>query len=656
MANLFKTRFVPKADGTNSATAISNANTAFVHTYLGDDLTGDGTREYPFKSAFKANQKSGVDYIVFRGVINEAFSPYKIIIGDDINQYIITLNFSVSFGNHIYRLTCSGSLSLQNGSVAYNVISDYIDSSVSNSQNSQYSLIKRYASMRAVKSINDTHVNYIDNTTNQQPTNSIVVKSIDIMGGIYLSAKNSILLASTIIRYNSANTIQPAFTNDSRANISLIRSALICAGMNTGNAILSFPVDSFGNETCLIIKESRSGGLHPNVFNRYSETLNGMLSGEITANQTKTSLTFTVTDSSKWPITGDVFIPFTGTYTNNGASVVNGFEVFAYTSLTVNSATSITVTGPSFTFKMAHGNAVSCTRYGDVLNFTLNPNLYNEAIYAGDTGSFVGCFKPADAIVSADWNASIDVNANGTDTANAGTLVRINGDDTIDFNTLSGQIWNRLKCNQTIVIPNGIKFDGTPISSNDGSAFGYYFGKHQDLMNPTALTPADALEPNCIYKVCNPLRSIYQAIIFNGNQYLPDYFFKTGAATLAFTLLNADSGTVVKKVLATPMESVEVIPYDDVATPSATFPRFSSPIFGSCYMLYHKIGDRIDQPVLFSEVANDKIACYDAWAVTNADQEFATLVLDTVNYYYKVPILKYLRTELNGHFNADYDQ
>jgi len=27
-----------------------------------------------------------------------------------------------------------------------------------------------------------------------------------------------------------------------------------------------------------------------------------------------------------------------------------------------------------------------------------------------------------------------------------------------------------------------------------------------------------------------------------------------------------------------------------------------------------------------------------------------------VNYYYKVPILKYLRTELNGHFNADYDQ
>jgi len=125
---------------------------------------------------------------------------------------------------------------------------------------------------------------------------------------------------------------------------------------------------------------------------------------------------------------------------------------------------------------------------------------------------------------------------------------------------------------------------------------------------------------------------------------------------LAFTLLNADSGTVVKKVLAVPMESIEVIPYDDIATPSATFPRFSSPMFGSCYMLYNKIGDHIDEPVLFSEVANDKIAYYDAWAVTNADQEFATLVLDTVNYYYKVPILKYLRTELNGHFNADYDQ
>lgn len=567
MANLFKTRFVPNPDGTNSATAITNENTAFVHTYIGDDLTGDGTREYPFKSAFKANQKSGVIYIVFRGVINEAFYTGKTLIGDDINQQLVTANFATSYFEAVNFTTDR----LRDSSPAYKriifkndvalgyCIADFIKAKiftqfdVSNSCSSRNGTFDKYV------------YNFGANDNRLNLTNAIVIYEFDINDAYTRIMKFSIISSSCVFKYNGVELPQIEWVANSNANVELLKAAYIAAGMNAQRANIIFVRDSFENDTCKIIWEEKDGGTHPNIFNRYNPD-------------------------------------------------------------------------------------------GSVADYSLNPNLYNEALYAGDTGSFVGCFKPADAIVSADWNAAIDVNVDGTDTANAGTLLRINGDDTIDFNVASGQIWNRLKCTETIVIPNGIKFDGMTISSNDGSAFGYYFGKHQNLMNPTALTPADVLEPNCIYKVCNPLRSIYQAIIFNGNQYLPDYFFKTGDDVLAFTLLNGDSGTVVKKVLATPMESIEVIPYDDIATPSATFPRFSSPMFGSCYMLYHKIGDHIDEPVLFSEVDNDKMAYYDAWAVTNADQEYATLVLDTANYYYKVPTLKYLRTELNGHFNADYDQ
>jgi len=59
MANLFKS-------------AYTNTQAVFVHTYLGDDLTGSGTREAPYRSLTKALTR-GLS-IVFRGVINEYFT------------------------------------------------------------------------------------------------------------------------------------------------------------------------------------------------------------------------------------------------------------------------------------------------------------------------------------------------------------------------------------------------------------------------------------------------------------------------------------------------------------------------------------------------------------------------------------------------------
>ena len=395
--------------------------------------------------------------------------------------------------------------------------------------------------------------------------NSLCFSAVNFITNKQANYSYTVFLSTCIFKYNAIPVIQPIWTNDSRANMQLIRNAYLVAGMSQSNVDLIFFKDSFGNETCRIVKEERNGGTTANIFNQYD---------------------------------------------------VNG----------------------------------------NVLDYTLNPQSNNEALYASNLGGYVGCFKPASAMVNTMWNTPIDVNVDGSDTINAGTLLRVNSDQSIDFNSASSQIWNRIKSNTVLAIPNGIKFNGVSIMSTDGSAFGYYFGKHQNLMNVTALTPSDVLEVNSIYKVCNINRDIYSSVVFNGTQYLPDYFFKTGTSVLNFTLLNTGSGTVVKKVLATPLEGVEIIPYDDLTTPSVTFPRFSCPLSGNVLMLFHKIGVNIDKPVLFSEVTNDKIAYYATWAVTNADQEFVTLALDTVNYYYKTPVLKFLLPALNAHFNVDYDQ
>jgi len=561
MANLFKTRFVPNPDGSDSATAITNANTAFVHTYIGDDFSGDGTREYPYKSAFKANQKSGVIYMLFRGVINEAFSTSLKIIGDDINQQFITSNYTVNY-SYAYKCTITGVIS--NGFVYNSIVSQ---TNITPWLLISYCLVLKVTGIGTIQNgtlYNSTLVNYIHMSDTSTPINCIMC-GFNYTTAYPFSGKYIVFPSSYIFKYNNVAIVQPIWTNDSKANIQLLRNAYLAAGMTQIKVDSLFLKDSFGNETCRIVKESRNGGISANIFNRYDGT-------------------------------------------------------------------------------------------GNVLDYSLNPDSNNEALYASDLGGYVGCFGPASKVISTDLDTPINVNVDGTDDVTAGTLTRVNVDQTIDFNTASSQIWNRIKNHTTIVIPNGIKFKGGDLMSDDGSAFGYYFGKHQNLMDTIALTPADALEQNTIYKVCNVSRDIYSAIIFNGTQYLPDYFFKTGTVVLNYTLLNVGSGTIVRKVLATPMESIEVIPYDDDVTPSITFPKFSCPMFGNVQMLFHKIGVNIDKPVLFSEVANDKIAYYDDWAVTNADQEFVTLANDTVNYYYKIPVLKYLRTELNGHFNADYDQ
>lgn len=677
MTNLFKTRYLPNVDGTESTTYLTNANTVFIHTYLGDDSTGDGTREKPYRSMTKALTKAGT-YILFRGVINEVFSTTKTLIGDDVNQYLIKANYLVTT-NTITNLTVD-ILSFQASGSSNRVI--YLSNNVLGSYGniSSFCLYNGVGGgINGANKYNNCTIDTFLGTFDKAgiPFNNSIIRKTINMVNLGSSIWHSVFPSNCIFKYNGTNIIQPNFTNDSRLNIELIRNAYITAGMSSTNVALMFSKDSFGNELCLIIKEQRAGGSHPNVFNKYAETLTGTLTSVITQNQAKTSIQLTVADSSKFPSTGDVFISFTGTYTNNGALITDGNEVFTYTSVTINSGTLITFNGASYTFKVAHSNGATCTRYGDVLNFTLNPDPLNEALWASDTGGYVGCFRPAYACdVETGLSAISNVDENGANSGSGDLFQIVNGE--LKFNSSSSQLWNRMSDTTTINIPNGSNFKGLNAMSQDGSPFGYYIGKKQTLISPTAIAAGNALTVGKWYKVYNDNgSSVSEAIVYNGVQYLPEYTFLCITGVTTFSTLEPGSGSYVKEILSGVLESIEILPYNDMTTPS-TFPKFSAPLMGECKLIFYtasgaaRYGKTAGEPVKFADLdlanmitnfgtVKNKISYYDTWAISNADSEFYLLtnagLSTTLKSYFTqdIPAIKYLRREINGHFDMPYD-
>ena len=680
MTNLFKTRYLPNADGTESTTALTNANTVFIHTYLGDDSTGDGTREKPYRSMTKALTKNGT-YILFRGLINEAFNGIKTIVGDDINQTIITSNYTAAMGI-IYNLTLD-----KHSSYGFNTGSRIIilnDTAIAGNGILYYSLCKRAFSANVLSKSFSTFFGFgwFYNGGGTSISNNIFQSFINVNPGFGLfSIRSSIFPSTVILKYNGVNSIQPDYWNDSKLNMSLFRNSLVSAGMTQPNSELLFPKDSFLNETCLIINESRKGGSHPNIFNKYDINRTGKLQAAITTGA-KTSIrliTDTEFPAASWPTTGDIFIPTESAYTNNGVTMpIGSFEVWSYTSATINGANDITLTGPSYTFKTAHSDLnKDCTRYGDVLDYTLNPDPQNEALWASDTGGYVGCFRPAYACdVETGLSAISNVDETGTDSGSGDLLQIVNGE--LKFNSTSSQLWNRISDTTTINIPNGTNFKGLNAMSQDGSPFGYYIGKKQTLISPTAIAAGNALTVGKWYKIYNhDGNSVSEAIIYNGVQYLPEYTFLCVTGVTTFTELEPGSGSYVKEILSGVLESIEILPYNDMTTPSA-FPRFSAPLMGECKLIFYtasgaaRYGKTVGDPVKFADLdlanmltdfgtVKNKISYYDTWAISNADSEFYLLTnagLSTALKGYftqEIPVIKYLRREINGHFDMPYD-
>lgn len=687
MTNLFKTRFLPSPDGTESTTALTNANTVFIHTYLGDDSTGDGTRENPYRSMTKALTKAGT-YILFRGLINEAFTSTKQIIGDDINQTLLTSNYSV-YANVIFN---SLTVDKKPSSLYFFTYANCIIT------NSGHNGAPFYAGINNVlsKSILEVGVNCngsVNNSTlfglslTKSGSASTPINNGSIVSSFFHLANNQHLyniikyycfLNSCNIRYIGINIVQPSWTNDSKANIPLLRNAYVAAGMTAANALLLFPQDSFGDETCLVIKESRAGGTSPNVFNKYAPNLTGKLNAAVTTGA-KTYITINVADANQWPTTGDLFMPTEIAYTANGVTMpIGSFEVWSYTSVTIVSPTRITLNGPSYTFKTAHSDLnKDCTRYGDVLDYTLNPDPLNEALWASDTGGYVGCFRPAYACdVETGLSAISNVDENGTNSGSGDLFQIVNGE--LKFNSAPTQLWNRISDTTTINIPNGSNFKGLNAMSQDGSPFGYYIGKKQTLISPTAIAAGNSLTVGKWYKIYNDNgNSVSEAIVYNGVQYLPEYTFLCVTGVTTFSELEPGSGSYVKEILSGVLESIEILPYNDMTTPS-TFPKFSAPLMGECKLIFYtasgaaRYGKTAGDPVKFADldIANmitdfgtvkNKITYYDTWAISNADSEFYLLtnagLSTTLKGYFtqSIPAIKYLRREINGHFDMPYD-
>lgn len=673
--NLFKTRYLPNVDGTESTTALTNSNTAFIHTVLGDDHTGDGTREKPYQSMNKALQLSKT-YYLFRGVINEYWSvSYQRLIGDDKNQVFIQSQYSP-----INVVAINVTTDIGGGRNNINNIILNRTGGLSSSDDNFYNLLKS-GSEYTLKSYGDEQNNtwnkyYLVTTNallNENKTNNLYINCLfRFFNDTELTVLNfCVFNASSVLRWGDTNCVQPAWTNDSVQNIQLAKDCLKAAGMPQTYIDGSFPNDLFDNVTCKIIKETRCGGSHPNILNKYQDNLIGALSQAITANSAKTSITLTVDDSSKFPTEGNIFLPFTGNYTANGVTITNGYEVFTYTSVTINSSTSITFNGASYTFKMAYAQNTVCTRYGDAVDFTLNPDPLNEALWASNVGSYVGCFPPSQRTEFADFDAPVNVNSDGSEGEDEGDLLQITNGQLV-FNESSTQTWNRIKSNKTFHLLLGQNFGGTHTISQDGTIYGFYLGKHRNLINSTKIYAGETLTVGKRYRVFNDESTDpSKSISYNGVNYAPRYIFLCISGVTTFSLINDDSVSYVREITGDHLESLEIIPYDDMDTPSS-HPKFSVPLMGNPLLIFYtasgatRYGHTQGTPVLFSHLKetnfiadfgniSDKIAYYDNFAVSNADPEFylltnAGLSSQLRGYFTQsIPVIRYLRISINGH-------
>jgi hypothetical protein len=307
---------------------------------------------------------------------------------------------------------------------------------------------------------------------------------------------------------------------------------------------------------------------------------------------------------------------------------------------------------------------------GSVADYTLNPDPHNVALWASDIGGYVGCFKPAEIISMTD--PIINVNPDGTDDTATGTLLQNSGGNLV-FNNLATQTWNRMRSSNVTFVPNGSKFKGSGSMSKDGSPFGTYIGKYQYLIDTIQINPGGILTVGSWYKVFNDTsKNIDNAILYNNAQYLPEYTFQCIVGVTTFSLLNSGSGTYVKRIIADPMESIEILPYDNPTTPSA-FPPFSAPLMGEVKLLFYtaagatRYGKTTGAPVLFGDLTNanfatdfptlvnNKIAYYNNYAISNADQEYSVLSLNTTYFTTAIPTLNYFKTEINAHNDNIYD-
>ena len=581
---LFSTIFLPNADGTPSATRLTNANTAFVHTFFGDDTTGDGTRERPFKTINRANQLAGRTNILFAGVVNEFFSTTRTIIGDNKAQVIlISLNpvFNNPLNCKILGVFLNPGFSASNvilknlrfNRTSVGVFSRLLFSEITDCSVHQGNSLNGMSFERCTISNTQLPAILFGAIYNIVISNCIVINSFapSFLNENRLTRYNNCVISTKgkFYFFNGVNRheLPPiAWTNDSRKNATLLRQAYIATGLpaySEANMLLMMPLDALGNETCLVINEEITGGDRPNIVLKY--------------------------DSE-----------------------------------------------------------------GNIVDYVLNNDKRNEALYADQNGAVVGANKAGKSLT----RSTIFNIENGTEVG-AGNLLEQNTDGTFEFNAESSQVWNRLKTTQVEDLTLGESLFGNNAQWKDGSIFGTYIGKKQNPIDSAKILAGGALEPNTHYRVYNDSGvTVEYSAIYRGTNYTVNTSFFTDSENLTFQELTAGSGTYLRKVNGAVRQSIEVQPYDTLTDIASGLPPMSIPLGEQLFLLTYRAGNTFGRPagtpVLFSDsqIVSDKKVLYADYGITNADIEFTVLEADTANYQVTTPPLRYFTAEINAHYDG----
>lgn len=240
---------------------------------------------------------------------------------------------------------------------------------------------------------------------------------------------------------------------------------------------------------------------------------------------------------------------------------------------------------------------------GNPIDYTLKLDSNNIALTMSDTMSYVGCYQASAKTDGAspvlEFNAPVNVDAAGAEITGDPKLLVYPGDGKFQIGVeASTQVRNRCTSSNVVKFERGFTLTGFQSQMKSAMGSRFSFGKFQKY---------NTTDAPCL-----------------------------------------------------PMESLEVIPYDTINTPSATFPRFSAMFNDKCQMWYHTAGAKINQPILFSDLAgtftigitqepsltSDFLTEYGAWAVTNADMVSYLLSSKTGCALRNIP-LYFAKIELN---------
>jgi len=158
--------------------------------------------------------------------------------------------------------------------------------------------------------------------------------------------------------------------------------------------------------------------------------------------------------------------------------------------------------------------------FGNVIDYSLNLHKDNPALYITEDWQYTGALRAKQNIV---FNSPREINDNGTETGNSGTLL-VNGvDEDIFIDLTSLQKRNRMQTNVISMQPGDMftQWMSDFVASN---STGIYLGAKQTItgalfpINGIVVTPYDTLRiPSAFPKFLAPLNSRAEIAYLNGN-------------------------------------------------------------------------------------------------------------------------------------------